>query len=410
MRAFLDTVALALATLRDSPLRSALTLLGIVIGASTVVAMTSLTEGLRLRANTDFALLGAASFQVSKFPVGFGDVDQRRYAKRPDLTREQGEALARLPHVAHVSVEATRPNLPERLWTASRSTRPNIQIYGATPGYEHVNNLVLASGRFFGDVDVALGRRVAVIGADVADLLFPGEEAVGREIRLRQASFTVVGVSERMGSILGLESRDAFAVVPLDAYYAVTGHLRNHNLGVEATSPQEVPRAMDEVVQALRRARGVRGGAEDDFEIFTNETFAATVNQLASAVSAATFAVCALALLVGGIGIMNVMLVAVTERTREIGIRLALGARRRRILSQFVVEALALSLLGGVAGVLLGAALAAAARELLEIPASIPAWAVLLSLASASGCGLLFGIYPAARASRLDPVEAMRTE
>jgi putative ABC transport system permease protein len=409
MTSFLDNVALALATLRANPLRSALTLLGIVIGASTVVAMMALTEGLRIRANTDFALLGAGAFHVQKFPVGLGEIDLHRYAKRRPITREQGEALLHLPHVAHVSIESSR-EAPERLWTRDRATQPNVNVTGATPGYEHANNVSIAAGRFFGEADLALGRRVIFIGADVADLLFPGEDPVGKEVRVRQAPFTVVGVAERMGSVLGLASRDAFAVIPLPAYDVVLGHVASHELGVEAVRPEDLPRAMDEVVQALRRARGLGGGQENDFEIFTNETFAETVNQLARVVGAATFGLCALALLVGGIGIMNIMLVSVTERTREIGIRMALGARRRRILAQFVIEAVALALLGGALGVLLGAGVALLAREIYAVPTSIPAWAVILSLASASGCGLLFGIYPAARASRLDPVEAMRTE
>ncbi len=410
MRALLDTIALALSTLRANPLRSGLTLLGIVIGASTVVAMMGLTEGLRVRANNDLAILGTTSFQVNKFPVGFGDIDFDKYARRRNLTREQGEALAGLPHVAHVSIEATRNNKPERIWTSTRSTQPSIRITGGTPGYEQVNNIPLASGRFFSDVDVALGRRVIVIGAEVADLLFPGQDPVGQTVRVRQAPFTVIGVADRMGTILGLESRDNFAVMPIDAYYAVLGRVQNHEFGIAATGPDDVQRAQDEVIQVLRRLRGLRGLAENDFEIFTNESVASTINQLAGAVSVATFGVCALALLVGGIGIMNIMLVSVTERTREIGIRMALGARRRRILGQFVVEAAALSSVGGVLGVVIGVGVAVGARELYQIPASIPLWAVLLSLAAASGCGLLFGIYPAARASRLDPVEAMRTE
>jgi putative ABC transport system permease protein len=410
MRSILDTIALALSTLRANPLRSGLTLLGIVIGASTVVAMMALTEGLRIRANNDLALLGTTSFQVNKFPVGFGDIDWEKYARRHNLTREQGEALSGLPHVAHVSIEATRDNKPERIWTSTRSTQPSIRIVGGTPGYEKVNNVALASGRFFSDIDVALGRRVIVIGAEVADLLFPGQDPVGQMVRVRQAPFTVIGVADRMGTILGLESRDSFAVVPIDAYYAVLGRVTNHEFGVAATGSGDVQKAQDEVIQLLRRLRGIRGLAENDFEIFTNDSLASTINQLAGAVSVATFGVCVLALLVGGIGIMNIMLVSVTERTREIGIRMALGARRRRILAQFVVEASALSSVGGVLGVLVGAGIAVAARELYQIPASIPLWAVLLSLAAASGCGLLFGIYPAARASRLDPVEAMRTE
>jgi putative ABC transport system permease protein len=233
---------------------------------------------------------------------------------------------------------------------------------------------------------------------------------VGREIRIRSTAFTVVGVAERRGSVFGLESKDGFVVVPLPVFDQAVGRPQNHDLTIAATRPEDVGRAIDEVVARLRRARGLRGAEENDFEVYTNDSVSETFNNIARVVAAATFAVCALALLVGGIGIMNIMLVSVTERTREIGVRMALGARRRRILGQFVVEATALSFLGGIAGVLLGAALAVAAREIYGVPASVPAWAVVLSLASASGCGLLFGIYPAVRASRLDPVEAMRTE
>ncbi|BDG09933.1 ABC transporter permease [Anaeromyxobacter paludicola] len=412
MTGFLDTLALALGTLRANPLRSLLTLLGIVIGAATVVAMMSLTEGLRLKVTTDLAQLGAASFQVQKFPaVSFGDHDRAKYAKRKDLTREQGEAIRALcPHVAHVSIEEYHQGTAERIWTAERATRPNVGVAGVVPDYEYANAVTVAEGRFVSQTDIALGRRVAVVGTDVSDLLFPGESAVGREIRIRGASFEVVGVFERMGSVLGLESRDAIVTIPWPAFEQVLGKANNDNIAIQATSNEDVPRAIDEVVGQLRRLRGLAPDAENDFEIFSNDSIAEVFNNIAAVVTAATFGVCALALLVGGIGIMNIMLVSVAERTREIGVRMALGARRRRILSQFVVESVTLSLLGGLLGVLLGAGIALGARTLYQVPASVPAWAVLLSLVSASGCGLLFGIYPAARASRLDPVEAMRTE
>lgn len=409
MRAFLDNLALALSTLRGNPLRSMLTLLGIVIGAATVVAMMSLVEGFRIGVNKDLEFFGAGGFQVQKFPSAFGHVDRAKYARRRDLTREQGEALRDLPHVRYVSIEAYHGGRPERIATRERATRPSITVAGGLPDYPHANAVNIAEGRFFSETDVAVGGRVAVIGADVADVLFPGQGAVGQEIRIRSAPFTVVGVAERRGATLG-GSQDAWVVIPIDPYYQVLGRVTNHNIAIQATAPEDFQKAQDEVIARLRSLRGLRGIQENDFEVVSNETLTGTFNQFAAVVAAATFAVTLLALVVGGIGVMNIMLVSVAERTREIGVRMALGARRRRILSQFVIEAVTLSLLGGVLGVLLGAGGAVLAREVWKIPASVPAWAVLLSLLSASGAGVVFGIYPAIRASRLDPVEAMRTE
>jgi putative ABC transport system permease protein len=409
MTALLDTIAMALGTLRGNVLRSVLTLLGIVIGASTVVAMMSLTEGLRIKMTTDFAMLGAGAFQVQKWPaLQFGPHDHRKYERRPDLTREQGEALRDLPHVAWVSIEEWAKK-PEQLATRDRQTKQNIAICGGLPDYEYANGVEVAQGRFITDTDLQLGRRVIFVGSDVVDVLFPDEDPLGKEVRVRGVPFEIVGVAQRQGSILG-QSKDGWAVIPWTAYERALGKVRNNNIAIVSTSPDDVPKAMDEVVSKLRRMRGLAPYEESDFEIFSNDTSAQMFDNLARIVGAATGGVCALALLVGGIGIMNIMLVSVTERTREIGVRMALGARRRRILSQFLVESIALSGLGGLTGVLLGAGIAVAAREIWQVPASIPAWAVIVSLASAGGAGLLFGIYPAARASKLDPVEAMRTE
>jgi putative ABC transport system permease protein len=408
--ALVDTLAMAFATLRANVLRSALTLLGIVIGAGTVVAMMSLTEGLRLKVATDFAVLGAGAFQIQKFPaVSFGPTDWRKYERRKDLTRVQAEALLGLPHVKHVAFEDSSWR-PERLATSERQTKQNVAVAGVMPAQQFTSAIQVAAGRFVTETDVLLGRAVAFIGADVADVLFPRQDPLGREVRIRGKPFEVIGVAERMGSVLGLESKDGFAWVPWPAYLIALGRGKQASISVQATSPEDAPRALDEVVGALRRARGVAPHDENDFEVFSNESVSEMFDDLARLVGTATLGVCALALLVGGIGIMNIMLVSVTERTREIGVRMALGARRRRILSQFLAESVALSALGGLLGVLVGAALAVAAREVFQVPASIPAWAVILSLATSSGAGLLFGIYPAARASRLDPVEAMRTE
>ncbi len=409
-QALLDTLAMAFATLRGNVLRSALTLLGIVIGASTVVTMMSLTEGLRLKLATDLSVLGAGAFQVQKFPVmNFSDTNWRKYENRKDLTREQADALAGLPHVKHVAFEDTSWK-PERLATSERQTKQNVTVSGIVPEHQFTSAVQVAAGRFVNDTDVVLGRRVAFIGADVADLLFPGRDPLGQEVRIRGVPFEVVGVAQRMGSILGLESKDGFAWIPWPGYKIAIGRGKQAAISVQATSPEDAPKALDEVTAVLRRLRGVAPYEENDFEVFSNESLAATFDSLTAIVGVATIGVCGLALLVGGIGIMNIMLVSVTERTREIGVRMAVGARRRRILGQFLAESVALSAMGGILGVLAGAALAVLAREVFQVPASIPAWAVILSLATSSGAGLLFGIYPAARASKLDPVEAMRTE
>jgi putative ABC transport system permease protein len=404
-----DTISMALGTLRGNVLRSVLTLLGIVIGASTVVAMMSLTEGFRVKLTTDFAMLGADAFQVQKWPhMSFGPRDRRKYDRRKDLTREQGEALRQLPHVRFVSIEEWSVGR-EQLATAEKQTKKNISVAGAVPDYEHANRVTVEKGRFINDLDIQLGRRVIFVGTDVTDVLFPGQDPLGREVRVRGVPFEIIGVAQREGSLMG-QSKDGWAAIPWPAYERVLGVQRNNNIAIVATSPEDVPLAVDEVIAKLRRIRGLGPEEENDFEWFSNDTSAEMFDNLAKMVGAATFGVCALALLVGGIGIMNIMLVSVTERTREIGVRMALGARRHRILSQFLVESVALSALGGLIGVLLGASVAIGAREVWSVPASIPAWAVILSLASACGAGLVFGIYPAARASKLDPVEAMRTE
>jgi len=409
MIGLLDTIAMALGTLRANVLRSVLTLLGIVIGAATVVAMMSFTEGLKIQMTSGFAMLGAGAFQVQKWPAfQFGPRDHRKYELRPDLTREQGEALRELPNVRWVSIEEWNRG-PVALSTREKVTKPSFDLCGAVPDYEYANGVTVGQGRFLTQTDIQLGRRVIFVGPDAVDALYPGQDPLGKEIRVRGVPFEVIGVAQRQGSLLG-QSKDAWAVIPWTAYERAFGRIRNNNIAIVATSPEDAPRALEQVIGKLRRLRGLSPQEENDFEVFSNETSAQIFDNLARIVGAATFGICGLALLVGGIGIMNIMLVSVSERTREIGVRKALGARRGRILSQFLVESVTLSVLGGLAGVAVGAGLALGAKAVFDLPASIPLWAVVVSLASAGGAGLLFGIYPAARASKLDPVEAMRTE
>jgi putative ABC transport system permease protein len=227
---------------------------------------------------------------------------------------------------------------------------------------------------------------------------------------MRGRSFTVVGVVQRRGSFLGLVSMDNLVIIPLQTFLDIYGRKRSLDLNIQAREAKLVARAQDEVINLLRRRRNIGPKMDNNFEVFTNDTMTKTFNSMSQVITAASFGVCLLSLIVGGIGILNIMLVSVTERTREIGIRKALGAKRRRILGQFATEAVVLSLFGGLIGVGIGFGLAFLGRWMLDFPTVVPAWSVILSLVMSSGVGLLFGIYPAARAAKLDPVEAMRAE
>lgn len=409
MRAFVDNLRLSLGTFVSNPLRSLLTLLGIVIGVATVISMMALIEGFRIKMNRDLSSLGANTFQVTKFPSGFGRFNWAKYAKRPDFTMDDVRAISTFaPSVGVISAADDQGG--QKVLTAARETRPAVSITGTTPAYLETSGITVASGRFFGETEAVDGRSVAVLGADVADTLFPGMDPLGYEVRIKGRPFTVIGVLQRRGSFMRMVSLDNQVIVPLQPYQMLYGRNRSLDIHVQAREPGLLQRAQDEVGTLLRRRRNLAPLAPNDFEMNTNESMTQTFNQLSGVVTAASFGVCLLALVVGGIGILNIMLVSVTERTREIGLRKALGARRRRILGQFATEAVILSLVGGLIGVAIGFLGAFLVRWLLRFDTVVPAWSVLLSLAMSSGVGLLFGIYPAARAARLDPVEAMRQD
>lgn len=412
IRAFVDNLRLAFGTFAANPLRTMLTLLGIVIGTATVVTMMAMLEGLRVKVNRDFSLLGANTFRVDKWPVGihFGDrMNWNKIGQRPVLTLDdQRSIIDRCPSVALTSASAGVG--AQKVATAAAETQPNVFINGATASYYDTSGLVIASGRSFNDAEDIDSRHVAVLGPDVVDKLFPHSSPLGQEIRLKGEPYTVVGVAERRGKLLGLFNLDNMVLLPMNSYLAAYGKRRTITINVQARDAEHVDRAQEEVTRLLRQRRKVAPDGENNFEISTNESMAKTLNDLSKVITAATFGVCFLSLLVGGIGILNIMLVAVTERTKEIGVRKALGATRRRILLQFSTEAVVLALVGGLMGVGLGFFIAFLGRWTLGLYTAVPTWAVALSLAMSSGVGLVFGIYPAARASKLDPVEAMRAE
>jgi putative ABC transport system permease protein len=403
-----DNFRLALRTFWGHRLRSALTLLGIVIGVATVVSMMALLEGLERRVNADLAGLGANGFQLQKWPAGFGNFDMDKINRRPNISFADFDAIQKhVPEVAKVTAEAWDGG--KKLSTAERETRTGVQLAGGTLHFFATNAMEVSKGRTFSEGEVQGGTQVMVIGPDIADVLFGDTEPLGQEVRLKGRSFQVIGVMTRKGGFLG-GGYDNTAVIPIPAFFELYGKNRSLNVSMQAWDTARLQRAQDGVELLMRHRHGLRPEQESDFTIFSNESATQAFNQISSVVTAASFGVCLLSLIVGGIGILNIMLVSVTERTHEIGVRKALGARSRRILAQFATEAVALSLVGGAVGVLVGFFVAFLGRWALGFPTAVPPWAVAVALAMSSGVGLLFGIYPALRAAKLDPVEAMRSE
>ena len=413
IRAFFDNLRLAFGTFFAHPLRTLLTLLGIVIGVATVMTMMALLEGLRLKVNKDMSQLGANVFTVSKWPQGIhfggGSIDWNKIARRKRLTLGDKVALAEsCPSVLRTAGQAA--DWAQKLRTRDAETQGNVSVIGATWEYPDTAGITIADGRMFNEGDDAEARQVVVLGPDVADKLFPRLTPLGQEVRIKNRPYTVIGVMARRGKVLGMFNMDNQAIIPLSTFFNAFGKGRTLRINVEAIDAEHADQALDEVTRVLRQRRSVDPNEDNDFEVSTNESMSKSLNDLSNVVTAATFGVCLLSLIVGGIGILNIMLVSVTERTREIGVRKALGARKNRILLQFATEAVSLSLVGGLMGIAIGFGLAVLGRWALGLYTSVPLWSVLLSVGMSSGVGLVFGIYPAARAAKLDPVDAMRAE
>ncbi|MGA9117571.1 MAG: ABC transporter permease [Bacteroidota bacterium] len=407
-----ESTLMALSAIRANKLRSALTLLGIVVGVFSIIAVMTAMGVLRNSIEEGMAQLGANTFQIQKFPVEFGSDHEtrRRLRNRKNITYEQALEVQRKATLAEaVGIEAWQ--FGKTVVWGGRKSNPNVSVCGENLDGLITNDWVVGRGRGLTTEDLDQARRVAILGISVAEKVFPEyADPVGESVRIDGQIYEVVGVFEKKGNALG-EGQDNFAVIPITTYFGIYGkHARSINIMVKALNREVFEDCLDQTRSILRAARNVPPGAEDDFAYFSNDRIIEQFNEITSGFRLGVLLVSSIALLAAGVGIMNIMLVSVTERTREIGIRKAVGAMRRDVLAQFMTEAIILSQLGGVAGVLLGIVGGNVVSILLEIPAVVPwDWAAL-GLAVCTLVGLAFGVYPAWKAATLDPIESLRYE
>jgi putative ABC transport system permease protein len=402
---------MALETVRSHKLRSFLTILGVLIGVTAIIGIVSLIEGLNSSMASQIENLGSNVIYVSKYKPGI-NTGRRSSSERnrPDITFEDALAIKRYcPAVEAVSPQNYYRRPDGNIAKFKEHQARNFSFFGALPDYEKVNNSFVQSGRFLTDNDIKYRSFVCVLGQDVADVLFPGIDPINKEITVNDDKFLVIGVMEKRQTIMG-GNENNFILISYGAFQKIHPEEVALWLACRARSPEVMQTAMDEITDLMRRRHGLKYRDDDDFALFTQESLLDIWRQLTEAVWLVMIIISSIGLLVGGVGVMNIMLVSVTERTREIGIRKAIGAKRSSILWQFLIEAMVLSGFGGLLGILIGILLSQFIALVSPMPAVVSVPWVLIGFFFSVGVALVFGIYPAARASRLDPIECLRYE
>ena len=399
-----EMVRIALSAIWANKLRSFLTILGNIVAVTSIITLVSLIQGITEEVqDVILSEVGADAFLVDRRGIIMSEEDLERTRNNPRVTLDDAEAIRRFAsNVTAVMAEGRRSGEVRYRERVLES----VQIQGVTEEFIRFSTFNAEMGRLMTPTEVRRKRNVAVLGWDTADRLFGALDPIGRQVKIRGVPFRVVGVSRPQGSSFG-QSQDEFAVVPLGAFRRLFGSRSSLGLRVQPADPAEIDRAIGEATVALRIERRLKATEDDNFGIFTSETALRIFNQATTGIFAVLVGVVGLALVVAGIVIMNIMLMAVSERTREIGLRKALGARRRDILWQMLSESVALSVLGGAAGTALGAVAALALDRFAPVPAVVHAWSVILAITMTAAVGLFFGLYPAARAAALDPIDAL---
>lgn len=405
----LEVFRQAVDSLRSNKLRSSLTLLAISVGVFAIISANTAVLVLDHYFRDTLSLMGGDVITVSKTPaIQMGPMDWEMYRNRQDITIAQMERLQDLSYEAR-ETGPNRTYMTTRVTYGEEETEPNINIRGGNEFYLNNNAYTLERGRNFLPEDMDYARAVAIIGADVESALFEREDAISKTIRIDGRRYTVIGVTEAKGSVFG-NSLDRFVVIPYTQLAGVYGRNQNIGIQVRAGSVDNIQNAIDEITGVLRAIRQVDPGAPNDFEISTNETLSSSLESFTGVLYLIGFVIGGIVLLGAGIGVMNIMLVSVSERTREIGVRKAVGATRKAIVSQFLMESIAICQIGGVIGIIAGALLGNAAALWLESGVVIPWGSAIGGVIGMMVVGVVFGVYPAYKAAKLDPIESLRYE
>ncbi len=398
-------------SLKTNRLRTLLTILGVVVGIFSIIVIMTIITMLQTTIETGISFLNKNTFQIQKFPAIHtgGHESWQKYRNRKNITLDDFYRLQEMLTQANY-MGATQDTWGKVIKYGGRETNPNISVVGITVGALKTSNISIQDGREIRQLDVDYANHVCLLGMDVVEKLFPGIDPIGQVVRVGDQPVSVIGVMERQPQIFG-QSMDNFIVIPITTYQSFYGRVnRSVEITVMSYSKKDYPYTMEAAIGHMRTIRKVPPGQENDFEIFSNESLMGQINDITGGVKIGAIVVSIIALIAAGVGIMNIMLVSVTERTREIGIRKAVGARKSNILFQFLFEAIVLCMIGGVIGILLGIGIGNLAGSFLNAAMAIPYDWVAIGLTLCVLVGVIFGTYPAYKAANLDPIEALRYE